>query len=95
MWLFIKLLTLMIDCFIVKHIIDRWRDVMETVTLSPKYQVVIPRSIRKQLGIKPGEKIRVVLFENRLELIPVKSMKKTRGILKGMDVAIKRERDRL
>lgn len=68
---------------------------METVTLSPKYQVVIPRSIRNALNLKPGEKIQAIRYGQRVELIPARSIKKARGSLSGIDVNIKREPDRL
>lgn len=68
---------------------------MRTVTVSPKYQVVIPRELRDSLHIKPGEKIQMLQYENRLELIPVKSIKKMRGFLKGIDTTVKREKDRV
>ncbi len=58
---------------------------MKTVTVSPKFQVVIPRNIRELLHIKPGEKIQVLQYENRIELIPVKSIKEMRGFLRGID----------
>jgi len=67
---------------------------MEVVTISPKFQVVIPLSVRRSLGIKPGQKVQVVLYENRIELIPILAAKKARGFLKGIDTAIKREVDR-
>jgi AbrB family looped-hinge helix DNA binding protein len=68
---------------------------METVTVSPKYQVVIAHSIRKALGIKPGEKVHVLQYENRIEYIPVKPIRKMRGFLKGIDTAVSREKDRI
>ena len=68
---------------------------METVTVSPKYQVVIPLKVRESLGIQPGQKVRVILYENRIELIPVKPMKEMRGFLKGLDTTIDRDDDRL
>lgn len=68
---------------------------MYTVTISPKYQVVIPQPVRKLLGIKPGEKIQVLLYENRIEFIPQKKMKKMRGFLKGIDTTVKRDKDRV
>ncbi len=68
---------------------------MSTVTLSPKFQVVIPQQVRQLLGLMPGEKLRVVSYAGRVELIPVRSMKSLRGFLKGMDTAIEREKDRL
>jgi AbrB family looped-hinge helix DNA binding protein len=68
---------------------------MEVVTVSPKYQVVIPLSIRQSLGLKPGNKVQVILYENRIELIPLQPIKKMRGFLKGIDTTIEREIDRV
>ncbi len=68
---------------------------MGAVKVSPKYQVVIPLEIRKSLGIKPGTKVHVLQYENRIEYIPVKDMKEMRGFLKGIDSRIKREKDRI
>lgn len=68
---------------------------MEVVTVSPKFQVVIPLSVRRSLGIKPGHKVQVILYEGRIELIPLKPIKKMRGFLKGMDTTIEREADRV
>jgi AbrB family looped-hinge helix DNA binding protein len=68
---------------------------METVTISPKYQVVIPSKIRKQLDVHPGQKIKVIVYDNRIEMIPVKSVRMLRGFLQGMDTTIVREDDRL
>jgi len=68
---------------------------MKTVTVSPKYQVVIPRQIRESLQIKPGQKVQVMLFENRIELIPVIPIQKMRGFLKGIDTTVERESDRV
>ena len=68
---------------------------METVTVSPKFQVVIPRVVRESLGIKPGQKVQVIAYDNRIELVPVKPVKKMRGFLKGIDTTVPREADRL
>ncbi len=68
---------------------------METVTVSPKFQVVIPRTVRKSLNVRPGQKIQVIPYENRIELILLKPIKETRGFLKGIDTTVERERDRL
>ena len=68
---------------------------METVTLSSKFQIVIPSRVRKKLGMEPGQKIRVVLYDNRIELIPIKPIRKARGFLKRIDTTILREEDRL
>jgi AbrB family looped-hinge helix DNA binding protein len=68
---------------------------MNTVTLSPKFQVVIPQAIRESMGLVAGEKLHVLHYEGRVEFIPVKSMKSMRGFLQGMDTRICREPDRL
>jgi len=68
---------------------------MKTVTISPKYQVVIPRDVRETLSIKPGEKMQVINYANRIELVPVKKIKAMRGFLKGIDTTVVREKDRL
>ncbi len=68
---------------------------METVTVSPKYQVVIPSQVRKVLGVEPGQKIQVLLYDNRIEMIPIRPVEQARGFLKGIDTSIDREDDRL
>jgi AbrB family looped-hinge helix DNA binding protein len=68
---------------------------MTTVTLSPKFQVVIPLAIRTALGLKRGEKLHVIRYAGRVELIPVRTMKEMRGFLSGMNTHIEREDDRL
>ena len=68
---------------------------METVTISPKYQVVIPRRVRELLGIRPGQKVQVIQYENRIELIPLRPIQETRGFLRGIDTTVEREPDRL
>jgi AbrB family looped-hinge helix DNA binding protein len=68
---------------------------METVTVSPKFQVVIPKEIREALKLTPGQKVQALLYENRIELIPVRPVKQMRGFLKGIDTTIVREGDRL
>ena len=68
---------------------------MNTVTVSPKFQVVIPLAIRDELGMVPGEKMRVIRYDDRVELIPVKPIQTLRGFLKGIDTTIQREGDRL
>ena len=68
---------------------------MQTVTVSPKFQVVIPKEMRESLKLAPGQKVQALLYENRIELIPVRPIKKMRGFLKGIDTNIDRETDRL
>lgn len=68
---------------------------METVTVSPKFQVVIPKGIREKLKLKPGQKLQILEFGNRIEFIPIKDIKELRGFLKGMDTNFEREDDRI
>ena len=68
---------------------------MLTVTVSPKYQVVIPKSIRDALKLRPGQKMRVVEYEGRIELIPDRDIAELRGFLKGIDTSLEREKDRV
>jgi len=68
---------------------------MDTVTLSPKFQVVIPLAIRQALQLTPGEKMRVLRYSDRVEFIPVRPIQDMRGFLRGMDTTIERENDRL
>lgn len=68
---------------------------MTSVTVSPKYQVVIPKEIRESMGIVSGQKIQVLTYQNRIELIPIKPMKKMRGFLKGINTNVVRGKDRV
>jgi AbrB family looped-hinge helix DNA binding protein len=68
---------------------------MTTITVSPKYQVVIPLAIREALGIRPGQKVQAIQYQDRIELIPVRPMRKARGFLKGIDTSVPRDDDRL
>ena len=67
---------------------------METVTISPKFQVVIPKAIRDSLKLEPGQKVRAIAYNDRIELIPVKPLKKMRGFLAGIDTSVPRDKDR-
>ncbi len=68
---------------------------MNTVTLSPKFQVVIPQPVRDLLKLKAGQKLHVFALGERIELVPMKPMKEMRGFLKGMNTNFERESDRL
>ena len=70
-------------------------DAMDTVTVSPKFPVVIPRAIREFLGLEPGQKIQALVYENRIEFIPLRPLKKMRGFLSGIDTTVPRDRDRV
>jgi len=68
---------------------------MTAVTVSPKFQVVIPKEIREALGIVSGQKVQMLTYQNRIELIPLKSMREMKGFLKGIDTTVQRDKDRL
>jgi AbrB family looped-hinge helix DNA binding protein len=68
---------------------------MTTITVSSKYQIVIPAKIREALGIRPGEKLHAIEYRGRIELVPVRSTKSARGSLKGIDTDVRRESDRV
>jgi AbrB family looped-hinge helix DNA binding protein len=68
---------------------------MDTVTVSSKYQIVIPQNVREPMGIRPGQKVRVMRYEDRIEVIPVRPIEEMRGFLKGIDTTVEREADRV
>lgn len=68
---------------------------MDVVTVSPKFQVVIPREIREQLQLEPGQKIQALLYGDRVELIPLKPARALRGFLRGIDTTLVRDDDRV
>ena len=67
---------------------------MYQVVVSPKYQVVIPKPVRESLGIRPGQRLEVLPYGDRIELVPVREMGEMRGFLAGMDSRFEREPDR-
>jgi AbrB family looped-hinge helix DNA binding protein len=68
---------------------------MKPVTVSSKFQVVIPREVREAMALQPGTRVQVLQYENRIELIPLREPKALRGFLKGIDTEVPREEDRL
>jgi AbrB family looped-hinge helix DNA binding protein len=68
---------------------------MQTVTVSPKLQVVIPRDVCESMCLRPGQKMQVVEHDGRIELIPERDIHDMRGFLKGINTALDRENDRL
>ncbi len=67
---------------------------MEVVTISPKFQVVIPRTVRERLNLSPGQKVQALVYDGRVELIPLRPAKALRGFLKGIDTGVAREAER-
>lgn len=68
---------------------------MDTVTISPKYQVVIPKAIRAQLKLRAGQKVQAIAYQNRIELVPVRPARQMRGFLIGINTDVPRDRDRV
>ena len=67
---------------------------MDESTVSSKFQVVIPKRVREALGIRPGQKVRVIPYLGRIELIPIETIGESRGFLKGIDTTVERDPDR-
>jgi AbrB family looped-hinge helix DNA binding protein len=68
---------------------------MGTVTISPKFQVVIPKEIRSRLKLRAGQKVHAMVYDDRIELVPVRPAKQLKGFLRGIDTTVARERDRV
>jgi AbrB family looped-hinge helix DNA binding protein len=68
---------------------------MTTLTISPKYQVVIPKQIREKLDLHPGQRVQAIQYGDRVELVPVRPMGSMRGFLAGIDTTVARDEDRL
>ena len=68
---------------------------MKQVTVSSKFQIVIPREVRESMDIQPGTRVQVLQYENRIELIPLREPKSLRGFIKGIDTEVDRAEDRV
>lgn len=68
---------------------------MTVVTISARYQVVIPRDVREQLDLRPGQKVQALPFKGRVELIPLEPIEASRGFVRGIDSTVAREGDRV
>jgi AbrB family looped-hinge helix DNA binding protein len=68
---------------------------MPAVTVSPKYQVVIPKEIREEMDIKPGQKVDMLIYKGNIVLVPLRPIEEMRGFIKGIDATFEREDDRL
>ena len=68
---------------------------MQAVTVSPKFQVVIPRIVRDSMHLRPGQKMQIVEYDGRIELVPEQDITELRGFLKGINTKFKREKDRV
>ncbi|MCL2722625.1 MAG: AbrB/MazE/SpoVT family DNA-binding domain-containing protein [Treponema sp.] len=68
---------------------------MNTVTISNDYQIVFSKEIRDTIGLKAGTSYEIIPYNNRIELIPINSIKTMKGKFKGIDTNIIRDEDRL
>ena len=66
---------------------------MDAVTISPKYQVVIPKAVRSQMRLVPGQKVQVIAYGDRIEFIPLRPARELRGMLRGLDTTFERDRE--
>ena len=66
---------------------------MHTATISSKYQVVIPREVREQFGLKPGQKVVFIRYKKSLRLVVVPPIEEAHGFLKGIDTNVEREEE--
>lgn len=66
---------------------------METVTISPKFQVVIPKAIRERLKLVAGQNVQAIAHGNRIEFIPVRPARELRGVLRGLDTSFVRDEE--
>jgi AbrB family looped-hinge helix DNA binding protein len=68
---------------------------MDTVTISPKFQVVIPKEIRTRLKLRAGQKVQAIAYDDRIILVPARPARQLRGLLRGIDSSVPREPDRV
>lgn len=68
---------------------------MTTSVISPKFQIVIPKEVRETLDLQSGQKVQIIPYQNRIELVPIWPIQKARGFLRGIDTDIQREEDRI
>ncbi|MGH8475672.1 MAG: AbrB/MazE/SpoVT family DNA-binding domain-containing protein [Methylococcales bacterium] len=69
---------------------------MASVTVSPEYQIVLPREVREQFNIQPGQELEILAYDGQLHIVPVEPIAALRGIFKGAEVPFEREKqDRL
>ncbi len=68
---------------------------MTIVTISSRFQVVIPKDVRERLNLQPGQQVEAIPFKGRIELIPLEPIEGMRGFLRGIDTTVPREDDRL
>jgi len=67
---------------------------MPAVTVSPKYQIVIPKAVREKYSLRPGDKVEVIELDGRIELVPIRPVKALKGFIKGLKNTFERESDR-
>ncbi len=89
--------TIFVDSLLVVRSSDRYSErhtPMDSITVSPKFQVVIPQRVRERMAVKAGDRMQVVQYGDRIELIPERPARELRGFLAGIDTSVPREEDR-
>ena len=66
---------------------------MDTVTISPKFQIVIPKAVREQLKLVPGQKVQAIAYGEHIEFLPLRPAKELRGVLRGLDATFERDEE--
>ncbi len=67
---------------------------MTVVTISSRFQVVIPKDVRERLKLQPGQKVEAIPFKGRIALIPLEPIETMRGFVRGIDTTVPRDDDR-
>jgi len=68
---------------------------MDAVKISPKFQIVIPKRLREALKLLPGQRVQMVVYGDRIEMIPLRKISEMKGFLRGIDTSVEREPDRI
>lgn len=61
-----------------------------TITISPKFQIAIPKQVREQIGLQAGDRLQVMVYDRRIELIPIEKLSDLKGSLQGIQTKVKR-----
>jgi AbrB family looped-hinge helix DNA binding protein len=88
---------ILIDAIFVRRILDRLNFLeiaLDIVTISSKYQLVIPKAVRERLQLEPGQRVQTLVYGDRVELIPLRPARSLRGFVRGIDPDVTRDSDR-
>jgi len=60
-------------------------------TISSKYQIVIPRDVREQFNLKPGQKLMFIPYQKSMRLVVVPTIEEALGMFEGINTENIRE----